>query len=292
MKDDKIIEKKKIALLIDYDNFSKEEYFQVLFDELNDIGDILIKYAFYSNTKDQTIKEKFIKLGIEPQTQFAISSGKNAVDIRMTIEAMHLLNKPYIDCICLATNDSDFTPLAIELKKNNIWVVGAGDKANKNYINCFNEFKDLSKLTKPSEIENKTTENSNDLKELVSIVTKLIDENCDDNGWADFSVIIGNLKKNDPSYDPKNYGATNKKNEHFFTTFLKDYLEFKQVGTARYIKVIVGSNKSKTIVNVVKSVETKTTIDNKAKSAKQKSNKVSVSKSNNTKLNNKNIIKK
>lgn len=63
-------------------------------------GDILIKYAVYSNLEDKTIKDKFTKHGIQPMSQIAYTKGKNAVDIRMTIEAMSLLNKEYVDTIC------------------------------------------------------------------------------------------------------------------------------------------------------------------------------------------------
>ena len=94
--------RKKIALLIDYDNFNQEKYFPILFEALNDIGDVIIKYAYYSNFNDSTIKNKFMRFGIEPRAQIAYSSGKNAVDIGITIEAMELLNHDYIDCVCLA----------------------------------------------------------------------------------------------------------------------------------------------------------------------------------------------
>ena len=116
--------KKKIALLIDYDNFNQEKYFPILLEELNEIGDVLIKYAYYSNLKDQTIQNKFIKYGIEPKSQIAYSSGKNAVDIKMTIEAMRLVSYDYIDAVCLASNDSDFTPLVFALKSYNKYVIG------------------------------------------------------------------------------------------------------------------------------------------------------------------------
>ena len=68
--------RKKIALLIDYDNFNQMKYFPVLFEELNEIGDVLIKYAFYSNLNDSTLKHKFIEHGIEPMAQIAYSAGK------------------------------------------------------------------------------------------------------------------------------------------------------------------------------------------------------------------------
>jgi uncharacterized protein (TIGR00288 family) len=90
---------------------------------------VLVKYAFYSNLIDASAKKKFIEFGVEPKSQIAYSSGKNAVDISIVLEAMELLRSDYIDCFCLATNDSDFTPLVKRLKKYNKFVIGAGVQA-------------------------------------------------------------------------------------------------------------------------------------------------------------------
>lgn len=64
-------------------------------------------------------------LGISPKLQMPYTKKKNATDIRIAIEAMDLLNKDYITCFCLASCDSDLTPLAIRLKEDK-FVIGAG----------------------------------------------------------------------------------------------------------------------------------------------------------------------
>lgn len=231
--------RKKIALLIDYDNFNREEYFPVLFEELNEIGDILLKYAFYSNFKDNSLKTKFIKYGIEPMSQIAYSTGKNAVDIRMTIEAMDLLGKDYIDCICLATNDSDFTPLVYKLQKSNRYVIGAGDdKAADTYKNTYNMFISVEKILGSKRVEDrkiKITENSA-LDNLLIMVNDIIDSNHDENGYADFSNVIQVLKTKMKDFNPKNYGANNKQVLSFFQKELKQHYEFDKEDTIYYIK--------------------------------------------------------
>lgn len=228
--------RKKIALLIDYDNFNREMYFPVLFEELNEIGDILVKYAFYSNLNDSTIKEKFINFGIEPMSQISYSKGKNAVDIRMTIEAMSLLEKDYIDCICLATSDSDFTPLVYELQKHNKYIVGAGDnKASDTYKNTFNYFISVEKIT------TKITKSEKDKKEdvfngLIKVIDRIIESNHDDKGFSDFSYVILTLKNQMKDFNPKNYGAKNKQVLPFFQKELKKYYELNKQGTIYSIK--------------------------------------------------------
>lgn len=229
--------RKKIALLIDYDNFNSEKYFPVLFEELNEIGDILVKYAYYSNLNDSTIKEKFVRHGIEPMSQISYSKGKNAVDIRMTIEAMSLLEKDYIDCICLATNDSDFTPLVYELQKHNKYIVGAGDnKANDNYKNAFNYFISVEKITSKitKEVKGKEEDVFNG---LIKVINRIIESNHDDKGFSDFSYVILTLKNQMKDFNPKNYGAKNKQVLPFFQNELKRFYELSKQGTIYSVKI-------------------------------------------------------
>lgn len=230
--------KKKIALLIDYDNFNQEKYFPILLEELNEIGDVLIKYAYYSNLKDQTIQNKFIKYGIEPKSQIAYSSGKNAVDIKMTIEAMRIVSKDYIDAICLASNDSDFTPLVFALKSYNKYVIGAGDNiAKETYIQGFDTFISVEKMIEvKSPKKTYMTERQKALASLVERVNSIIDKNHDEEGFSDFSYVVLTLKKEMKDFNPKNYGAKNKFALAFFQKFLTTYFELKKEGTIYAIR--------------------------------------------------------
>jgi uncharacterized protein (TIGR00288 family) len=231
---------KKIAVLIDYDNFNQDKYISILFDELNELGVILIKYAYYSSLGDATIKEKFIKHGIQPMSQLAYSKGKNAVDIRMTIEAMSLLDKEYIDTICLATNDSDFMPLVVHLKLNNKYVIGAGDnKATETYKNAFNTFISVEKISESINSEN-NVDNVIDLSIdiLVKTVNEIIETNQNEKGQSDFSYVVQSLKDKMKDFNPKNYGAKNKQALPFFQLVLKKYYDIKKLGSIYYISVV------------------------------------------------------
>lgn len=228
-------QRKKIALLIDYDNFNKETYFPILFDELSEIGDVIIKYAFYSNLNDGTIKNKFIKFGIEPMSQIPYSSGKNAVDIRITIEAMLLLNQDYIDGICLATNDSDFTPLIKTLQKHNRMVIGAGDnKASDSFKDACNSFISVEKIS-----TGKTTLMKNHaLEEFIQTVNDIIEAKKDEDDFADFAGVMQKVYLKIKDFNPKNYGATTQKPILFFQKYLKENYEIKKVGLASKIRLI------------------------------------------------------
>lgn len=232
--------KKKIAVLIDYDNFNQDKYFPILFDELNEYGDILIKYAAYSNLEDKTIKDKFTKHGIQPMSQIAYTKGKNAVDIRMTIEAMSLLNKEYVDTICLATNDSDFTPLVYHLQLNNKFVIGAGDnQATETYKNAFNSFISVEKISQPLKPVDKNQNVKNDLiQDLVNKIDKIIDSNHDEQDLADFSYVVLTLKSQMKDFNPKNYGASNKQALPFFQSVLNKHYKIVKVKSTYFVKKI------------------------------------------------------
>jgi len=225
--------RKKIALLIDYDNFNQEKYFPILFEALNDIGDVIIKYAYYSNFNDSTIKTKFMKFGIEPRAQIAYSSGKNAVDIGITIEVMELLNHDYIDCVCLATNDSDFTPLIKTIQKHNRYVVGNGDnKASENFKDACNTFISVEKIASSQNVSTK----SPILNDLIAIVDKIIDDLIDGDEYADFASVIQALRVQMKDFNPKNYGASKQKPISFFQNELKNDYEMTKVGNTHMIR--------------------------------------------------------
>jgi uncharacterized protein (TIGR00288 family) len=226
--------RKKIALLIDYDNFNQEKYFPILFEALNDIGDVIIKYAYYSNFNDSTIKNKFMKFGIEPRAQIAYSSGKNAVDIGITIEVMELLNHDYIDCVCLATNDSDFTPLIKTIQKHNRYVVGTGDnKASENFKDACNTFISVEKIASSQNVSAK----SPILNDLIAIVDKIIDDLIDGDEYADFASVIQALRVQMKDFNPKNYGASKQKPISFFQNELKNDYEMTKVGNTHMIRL-------------------------------------------------------
>ena len=198
----------KIAVLIDFDNFNNEDYLKLLFEELNEYGDIIIKEAYFSNI-DSTISpqnkngktqgkfvEKLNSLGISPRLQIPYTKGKNASDIRIAIEAMDLLNRDYITCFCLASSDSDLTPLATRLKKENKFVIGAGVestpkpfKVECNYfINIDTRIKDSKKnlLKQDDAAKIKIDDSKKKINELVTLVNSIIDENKDEKGLVQF----------------------------------------------------------------------------------------------------------
>lgn len=234
--------KKSIALLVDYDNFNQDDYFKILFEELDEIGDLIIGRVYFSNEEGKKLSDKFRDLELDPIYQLRFSSGKNAVDIRMSIEAIELLSKNYIDAFCLATHDSDFTPLVKKLKENNKYVIGAGrDDVSKHFKSACDQFINVEQIfnANKSQNEKESLDNKQEidkitkdinvrLKELVKLVNDIIDQNKDSDGYMHLSRLSELLYIKDKQFNPKNYGASNNKISSFFQKQLKNQYVLKE----------------------------------------------------------------
>ena len=123
------IKDRTIALLIDSDNVSSD-YFSIILDELSQYGKVTYRrlYGDFTNHKANGWKPALLEHSIEQIQQIAFTSGKNATDSKMIIDAMDILYKDKVDCFCLATSDSDFTNLAMRFRNDNLVVIGAGEQ--------------------------------------------------------------------------------------------------------------------------------------------------------------------
>ena len=121
------IKDRTIALLIDSDNVSSD-YFSILLDELSQYGKVTYRrlYGDFTNPRANGWKNALLEYSIEQIQQVAFTTGKNATDSKMIIDAMDILYQGKVDCFCLATSDSDFTNLAMRFRNDNIAVIGAG----------------------------------------------------------------------------------------------------------------------------------------------------------------------
>jgi uncharacterized LabA/DUF88 family protein len=68
------------------------------------------------------------KHAIIPQQQFAYTTGKNASDITLVIDAMDLLHSGRFDGFCLVSSDSDFTRVAARIREQGVDVYGFGEQ--------------------------------------------------------------------------------------------------------------------------------------------------------------------
>ena len=118
---------RNIALLIDADNASAAALDPVL-TVLAELGTVNVRrvYGNWSKPALKGWRDMTVKHGIEPQQQFDLTKGKNATDMKMTIDAMDLLFRGRIDGFGIMSSDSDFMPLAMRIRQDGVPVYGFG----------------------------------------------------------------------------------------------------------------------------------------------------------------------
>src|ERR1700755_3671276 len=108
----------RLAVLIDADNASSK-IADGLFEEIAKLGEASVRriYGDFSSTRSKGWTDILAKHAIIPQQQFAYTTGKNASDITLVIDAMDLLHSGRFDGFCLVSWDSDYTRLAARIRE-------------------------------------------------------------------------------------------------------------------------------------------------------------------------------
>lgn len=134
---------KLIALLIDGDNATSTLIPQI-FKVISAYGKPIIK-KIYGDWSQETLKRwepvaREHEIDLAPH--FNVSSGKNATDIALVIDAMDMLwqHGHRLDGFCIVSSDSDFTHLAKRIKKNGLFVLGIGTKNSQSLAAAYDHF--------------------------------------------------------------------------------------------------------------------------------------------------------
>lgn len=147
----------KFAVLIDADNIS-DKYVKIILDETAKNGVATYKriYGDWTSTRLSSWKNVLLDSSITPIQQYGYTTGKNATDSAMIIDAMDILYSGTVDGYCIVSSDSDFTRLAARLRESGMKVIGMGEsKTPKPFISACNQFKYLDiLLSKEQDEEN------------------------------------------------------------------------------------------------------------------------------------------
>ncbi|MDZ4876486.1 MAG: hypothetical protein CLLPBCKN_005906 [Chroococcidiopsis cubana SAG 39.79] len=119
----------RLAVLIDADN-ANANLVEPLLKEIAKYGTANVKRIYGDWTRPQlsSWKDKLHKFVIQPIQQFSYTSGKNATDSALIIDAMDLLYTSNFDGFCIVSSDSDFTKLACRIRESGLVVYGFGEK--------------------------------------------------------------------------------------------------------------------------------------------------------------------
>ena len=239
----------RLAVLIDADNtFNVIPMIDELFEEISKFGDASVRriYGDWTDTRLKRWKEVLPKHAIQPIQQFANTTGKNATDSALIIDAMDLLYTSPLDGFCIVSSDSDFTRLAIRFRESGKLVYGFGEqKTPESLTAACNQFIYIEILlqnkvsdaassnlnivalsankpkttteTKPTgtstsedsmlaPVVKKTSQQLAGDTKLVSLIRSALETLSDEEGFANTGEIKKYIVKNYSAFDSRNYG--------------------------------------------------------------------------------------
>jgi len=236
----------RYAVLIDADNVAAK-YTKNILDELSNYGIATYKRVYGDWTRPNLAGWKNMALdnAITPVQQYSYTTGKNATDSAMIIDAMDILYSNNVDGFCIVSSDSDFTRLAIRLRESGKHVIGMGEKKTpKPFSTACNAFKYLEILAE-EEVQTNDVDKV-ELKTLESAIIRIIAENANLEEEINIGELGSRLQGRYPDFDVRNYGYSK------FSQFLKDFdcLSFRKVGSS----ILVSQKSKETDLQSVESV--------------------------------------
>jgi uncharacterized LabA/DUF88 family protein len=221
----KTTEDTRIAVLIDADNIPSTNV-KAMMEEIAKYGTPTFKRIYGDWTKPNLggWKNVLLENAITPIQQYSYTTGKNATDSAMIIDAMDILYSEKVDAFCIVSSDSDFTRLATRLREAGMTVIGLGQKKTPNpFIVACDKFIYLEILTIPADESKANAENLKGKKEVtvpqaetlqkigretINLISSTIRDLADDGGWAFLGEVGSLILKKQPDFDPRNFGFT------------------------------------------------------------------------------------
>jgi hypothetical protein len=226
-------EQRRLAVLIDADN-ARPSVIEGLLAEIAKFGVASVKriYGDWTSTQHGQWKKALLAHSLSPVQQFAYTTGKNATDATLIIDAMDLMYTRRFDGFCLVSSDSDFTRLAQRLREEGLLVLGFGEKKTpQSFVAACDKFVYTEVLraeqaaktaagpgttaaapkpkSKPGVPGSSTTAEGRPkaaAEAPIELIAQAIEEASDDAGWAPLGAVGNYLTKVRPDFDPRLYG--------------------------------------------------------------------------------------
>jgi uncharacterized LabA/DUF88 family protein len=227
-------------MLIDGDN-AQHSLLKQMFEETSRYGEVTIRRAYGDWTEPNLSNWRPIMLAhaIQPIQQWRYTTGKNATDSALIIDAMDILYSGTVHGFCVVSSDSDYTRLCTRIRESGLFVMGIGrEKTPEAFINACNVFVYVENLvqtdevkadaavTKPDEAK-PTTRGKAPAKSrrksaaktaakakpetpqevLLKLLRRAFDIAMqDDEGWVHLGTLGSALQRIEPSFDSRTYG--------------------------------------------------------------------------------------
>ncbi len=224
----------RLAVLIDADNASVN-HLEALTSEIAMLGRAIVRRAYGDWTRPQMNRWKNVLLShsIQPIQQFNYTTGKNATDASLIIDAMDLLYTERFDGFCLVSSDSDFTRLAQRIREQGLTVYGFGRQSTPKafvqacdrfiYLEFFDDVKPNSAMDFYDSADILFSTDAQQMKPVdvaINLVKLAISNMADEQGWANIAPVKNHILKVEPDFDARLF--------HFdkFSEFLRAYPRF------------------------------------------------------------------
>jgi uncharacterized LabA/DUF88 family protein len=205
----------KLAVLIDADNI-QPAIIEGLLNEVAKYGIASIKriYADWTSNNQRSWKDKLLEHALQPIQQFSYTTGKNATDSALIIDAMDLLYSEKLDGFCIVSSDSDFTRLAARLRESGRTVYGFGEKKTpKAFVSVCDKFiytEILKDAQEEADEEAKApAKQKKDFKvdrKLLKLLRDAVDNVAEESGWAYLGGVGQQINNLATDFDSRNYG--------------------------------------------------------------------------------------
>lgn len=240
------MDKKNFAIFIDLENTGgKAITLNRVIEKVKIKGDILIGKVYgyqeaFSGLKEVLLSNTF---NVVPSIRYGVNQ-KNNLDIQLVIDALDVAyTNDLIDCFCIVSGDSDYTPLVGKLKSMGKYVLGISrsEVASNIFIKACNEFIFLESVTTSgNQVSDDTSSEPDDLLEVLE---KIISDQADTDGTVFVSELKKTLLRLRPDFSEKSYGYSSF--GKLLNTLGIKYNTIKVFGDNNSLKVkLQGENKS------------------------------------------------
>lgn len=198
-----------MAILVDGDN-AQPALIDAMLAEAAKYGTTSVRriYGDFTSSQMGGWKRAINEFAFHPQQQFAYTTGKNATDSALIIDAMDLLHSGRLGGFCIVSSDSDFTRLATRIREQGVFVMGIGEpKTPKSFVNACERFVHSTNLVEDAGSDAEAREERPSVDgDWEPLVVNAVSRSAREDGWTFLGTVGVLLRKLDPAFDPRTFG--------------------------------------------------------------------------------------
>jgi len=194
-------DRRLFAVLIDADNISAR-HAEAILKEITTFGEPALRRV-YGDWSSWSAKVR--DLGLVAKQETANTTGKNASDIGLVIDAMDILHSGRFDGFVIVSSDSDFTALANRIREQGLDVIGIGMKTTPDSLRSVcNRFVLIENIVDPP--SDKAASSKTDPSKAAPLIRQAMDKIDPDNEWYHLGQVGQAIQSLHPDFDTRTYG--------------------------------------------------------------------------------------